>query len=244
LGSTCKAKFSQLLGVVSFLTLENSLPSEDGCYRVRPCIPSYTPNIRVGFRVGTSFTKKFWTLKTEHFRNSQKRKVRKFPSNAGPYYRAFHGFGQANFPDGGLILCSGQFSILPQLPPWTMLSLKVVKIDPKISNSLCSSQSLTYSVCILYITTSTLELQKIFFCRHTLLDICRAYSLLNLLSSTFYACFFDDILLPKSHKSKITREKLRLPLLYEKFMHKMLMKSTPWVYLCHSFYFFLQSDSA
>jgi len=31
------------------------------------------------------FPKNFRTLKTEHFRNSRKRKVRKFPSNAGPY---------------------------------------------------------------------------------------------------------------------------------------------------------------
>jgi len=32
-------------------------------------------------------------------------------------YRAFHRFGQAKFPDGGLVLGSSQFSILPQLPP-------------------------------------------------------------------------------------------------------------------------------
>ncbi len=31
------------------------------------------------------FPKNFQTSKTEHFRNSRKRKVRKFPSNAGPY---------------------------------------------------------------------------------------------------------------------------------------------------------------
>jgi len=30
------------------------------------------------------FPKNFWTSKTEHFRNLRKRKVRKFPSNAGP----------------------------------------------------------------------------------------------------------------------------------------------------------------
>jgi len=28
-------------------------------------------------------------------------------------YKAFHRFGQAKFPEGGLILGSGQFSILP-----------------------------------------------------------------------------------------------------------------------------------
>jgi len=31
-------------------------------------------------------------------------------------YREFHRFGQAKFPDEGLILGSSQFSILPQLP--------------------------------------------------------------------------------------------------------------------------------
>jgi len=42
-------------------------------------------------------------------------------------YRAFHGFGQATFPDGGLVLGSSQFSILPQLPLKTLVSLKGVK---------------------------------------------------------------------------------------------------------------------
>jgi len=31
-------------------------------------------------------------------------------------YRAFHGFGQAKFPNGCLILGTSQFLILPQLP--------------------------------------------------------------------------------------------------------------------------------
>jgi len=48
-------------------------------------------------------------------------------------YRAFHGFGQAKFPDGCLGLGSSQFSILPLLPQKTMLGLKGVKIDSKIS---------------------------------------------------------------------------------------------------------------
>jgi len=50
----------------------------------------------------------------------------------------FHRFGQAKFPDGGLVLGLSQFSILPQLlaASKTMLGLKVVKIDSKISNSL------------------------------------------------------------------------------------------------------------
>jgi hypothetical protein len=51
-------------------------------------------------------------------------------------YRAFHRFWQAKFPDGGLVLCSSQFSLLPQLPQKMMLGLKGVKIDSKISNSL------------------------------------------------------------------------------------------------------------
>jgi hypothetical protein len=53
------------------------------------------------------------------------------------YHRAFHRFGQGKFPDGGSVLGSSQFSVLPQLPPKTMLSLKEVKIDLKISYSLC-----------------------------------------------------------------------------------------------------------
>jgi len=47
------------------------------------------------------------------------------------WYRAFHGFGQAKFPDGGSVSGSSQLSILPQLPPKIMLDPKVVKIDPK-----------------------------------------------------------------------------------------------------------------
>jgi len=31
-------------------------------------------------------------------------------------YRAFHGFGQAKFSYGDLVLGSSQFSLLPQLP--------------------------------------------------------------------------------------------------------------------------------
>ncbi len=48
--------------------------------------------------------------------------------------RVFHGFGQAKFAYGGLILGP---SLLPQLPLKTMLSLKVIKSDTKISNKLC-----------------------------------------------------------------------------------------------------------
>jgi hypothetical protein len=51
-------------------------------------------------------------------------------------HRAFHRFGQAKFPNGGSVLGLSQFSILPQLPQKTMLVLKVVKIDSKISNLL------------------------------------------------------------------------------------------------------------
>jgi hypothetical protein len=31
-------------------------------------------------------------------------------------YRDFQGFGQAKVPNGGLVLGSSQFSVLPQLP--------------------------------------------------------------------------------------------------------------------------------
>jgi len=47
------------------------------------------------------------------------------------YYRAFHGFGKAKFPDGGLVLGSSHFTIMPRQPPEIMLVLKVVKIDLK-----------------------------------------------------------------------------------------------------------------
>jgi len=52
------------------------------------------------------------------------------------FYRAFHGFGQARFPDGGLVLGSSQFSILPQLPLKIVLDSKMAKIDPKVIISL------------------------------------------------------------------------------------------------------------
>jgi len=52
------------------------------------------------------------------------------------FYRAFHRFGQAKFPDGGLVLGSSQFSILPQLPQKILLDSKGIKIDPKIIISL------------------------------------------------------------------------------------------------------------
>ena len=44
-------------------------------------------------------------------------------------YRAFHGFGQAKFPDGVSDSDLSLFSLLPQLPLKMMLGLKVVKID-------------------------------------------------------------------------------------------------------------------
>ncbi len=49
-------------------------------------------------------------------------------------YRAFHGYGQDKFPDGGLALGSSQFSILPQLPLKMFLGYKSgqnrLKINP------------------------------------------------------------------------------------------------------------------
>jgi hypothetical protein len=47
------------------------------------------------------------------------------------FYRAFHEFERAKFPDGGSVLGSNQFLILPQLPQKITLDSKVVKIDPK-----------------------------------------------------------------------------------------------------------------
>jgi hypothetical protein len=46
-------------------------------------------------------------------------------------YIVFHGFGQAKFPNGRLVLGSCQFSLLPQLPLKTMLNWKVVKFNFK-----------------------------------------------------------------------------------------------------------------
>jgi hypothetical protein len=48
----------------------------------------------------------------------------------------FTDLGKLNFPMVVQVLGSSQFSVLPQLPSKTMLNLKVVKIDSKISNSL------------------------------------------------------------------------------------------------------------
>jgi len=65
------------------------------------------------------------------------------------FHRAFHRFGQTKFPDGGLALGLSQFSILPKLHQKTMLALKGVKIDSKISNSSRESKSATPSVQLL-----------------------------------------------------------------------------------------------
>jgi hypothetical protein len=51
-------------------------------------------------------------------------------------YSVFHGFGQAKFDNGGSILSSSQFSLLPQLPQKMKLTSKAVKIKTKIIGSL------------------------------------------------------------------------------------------------------------
>jgi hypothetical protein len=48
----------------------------------------------------------------------------------------FQGFRQAKSANGGSILSSSQFLILPQLPQKKKLDLKVVKVDSKIVISL------------------------------------------------------------------------------------------------------------
>jgi len=57
----------------------------------------------------------------------------------------FHRFGKAKFPDGGLVLGSTQFSLLPQLPQKSN-----TKSDQKRNkNNLCYSKSLKrYVVCL------------------------------------------------------------------------------------------------
>ncbi len=51
-------------------------------------------------------------------------------------YSVFQGFSKAKFANGGSILSSSQFSILPQLAQKMKLASKVVKIDSKIIISL------------------------------------------------------------------------------------------------------------
>jgi len=46
-------------------------------------------------------------------------------------YRAFHGFGQARFDDGGSILGLSQFALLPRLPLKMVLDLKRSKLTQK-----------------------------------------------------------------------------------------------------------------
>ncbi len=52
------------------------------------------------------------------------------------WYSVFHGFRQAKSANGGSILSSSQFLILPQPPQKMQLASKVVKVDPKIIISL------------------------------------------------------------------------------------------------------------
>jgi hypothetical protein len=47
-------------------------------------------------------------------------------------YSVFQGFSKAKFANGGSILSSSQFSILPQIAQKMTLASKVVKIDSKI----------------------------------------------------------------------------------------------------------------
>ncbi len=52
------------------------------------------------------------------------------------FYSVFQGFSKAKSANGGLILSSSQFLILPQLPQKMKLTSKVVKVDSKIIISL------------------------------------------------------------------------------------------------------------
>ena len=53
-----------------------------------------------------------------------------------PCYSVFQGFSKAKSANGGSILSSSQFLILPQLPQKIKLASKVVKVDSKIIISL------------------------------------------------------------------------------------------------------------
>ncbi len=70
----------------------------------------------------------------------------KLQSVAYKSYRVFHGFWQAKFSDGGSVLGSSQFLILPQLPPKILLDSKVLKINPKIIIWFRLSKSMTHFV--------------------------------------------------------------------------------------------------
>jgi len=48
--------------------------------------------------------------------------------NQFAFHRAFHGFGQAEFALGGLVLGSSHFSLIPQLPQKQCSIKKVSKI--------------------------------------------------------------------------------------------------------------------
>jgi hypothetical protein len=53
----------------------------------------------------------------------------KLPTVSVECYKAFRRFWQEKFPDGGSVLGSSKFSVLPQLPPKMMFGLKEVKIE-------------------------------------------------------------------------------------------------------------------
>ena len=53
------------------------------------------------------------------------------------YYRAFHRFGPAKIANGGLVLGSSRFLLLPQPPQKMMLASNVVKIVSRIIILLC-----------------------------------------------------------------------------------------------------------
>jgi hypothetical protein len=64
-------------------------------------------------------------------------KLKKQQQNIGTYlYNVFQGFSKAKSANGGSILRSSQFLILPQLPQKIKLASKMVKVDSKIIISL------------------------------------------------------------------------------------------------------------
>jgi hypothetical protein len=72
-----------------------------------------------------------------NFSNGKKVRKNNFEgSSNGWSYSVFQGFSKAKSANGGLILSSSQFLILPQLPQKIKLASKVVKVDSKIIISL------------------------------------------------------------------------------------------------------------
>ncbi len=80
----------------------------------------------------------FWKIELKWFGQSERKEIKLVVRFLcwHPWYSVFQGFSKAKFANGGLILSSSQFSILPQIAQKMKLASKVVKVDSKIIISL------------------------------------------------------------------------------------------------------------